>query len=210
MCAKRQTELKTQTEKENDFSNVTFQNVSSKLFKWRTKTQTTISWQSKNLRNRRERETGQRRKNRGRWKWCELKTWEMTADRVSYDKSHPLNPQREYCPVLSYRLPVPCSGPTDTRWPSVNQQIDGRELWTSRSDRCSLSAPSSHWHTVIMVYSFTLKPHKTLKGKEEPSGWPWINRYSTYCTVILAWFNKMAVTYVGTMKEIPPDVTGNT
>jgi len=50
----------------------------------------------------------------------------------------------------------------------VNQPVGGRELETADSDRCSLSAPSSHWHTVIMVYSSILNAHKTLKGKEVP------------------------------------------
>lgn len=114
----------------------------------------------------------------------------MQQIEVSYDKSHPLNPQWEYCPMLSYQPPIPCSGPTDTRWPSVNQPVGGEMLQTSHSDRCSLSAPSSHRHTVIMVYSNTLNSYKTLKGKEDPSGWTWINHASTHCTIILAWFYK--------------------
>lgn len=46
--------------------------------------------------------------------------------------------------------------------------VGGGKLQTADSDRCSLSARSSHWHAVIMVYSSVLKSHKTLKGKKGP------------------------------------------
>lgn len=51
----------------------------------------------------------------------------------------------------------------DLLW--ISQSV-GRELQTADSDRCSLSAPSSHRRTVIMVYSFIQNSLKTLKGKE--------------------------------------------
>lgn len=50
----------------------------------------------------------------------------------------------------------------------MNPPVGGRELQTADSDRCSLSAPSSQRHTVIMVYSLILNSHKTLKGTEAP------------------------------------------
>lgn len=116
-----------------------------------------------------ERKTGQEKKKqeRGRKK---NENWNSSWQQIgsSHDKCHPLYPQWEYSPVLSYQLPVPCPGPTDTGWPSVNQPVRGRELETADSDRCSLSVPSSHWHTVIMVYSSILNAHKTLKGKGVP------------------------------------------
>lgn len=108
-------------------------------------------------------------------KW--ISSWQQIG--VSYDKCAPLYPQWEYSPVLSYQLPVPCSGPTDTRWPSVNQQVSGREPQTADSDRCSLSAPSSHQRIVIMVYSFILDLHKTLKGKEFPH---WVDMNQAFST----------------------------
>ena len=71
------------------------------------------------------------------------------------------------------------------------------------SDRCSLSAPSSHRHAVIMVYSFILSPHKTLKGRGGPPR-------GGYESSILAHTLILALLYcdIHSMREITPDATG--
>lgn len=99
-------------------------------------------------------------------KW--ISSWRQIE--VSYDKCPPLYPQWEYCPALSYQLPVPCSVPTDTRWPSwSSQSVAGSYRPLTETGVCfQLPAPTG---TVITVYSFILMSQKTLKGKEEPSGW---------------------------------------
>ena len=57
------------------------------------------------------------------------------------------------------------SGPTHTRWPSVNQPVGGGELQTVDGDRCSLTAPqlpAAGSHYGLYIHS----EHKPLKGTE--------------------------------------------
>ena len=95
-----------------------------------------------------------------------ISTCEQTG--VSYDKCPPLYPLWEYSALLSYQLPVCDSGPTDTRWPSVNQPVGGSEPQTADSDRCSLSAPIGTL-SLRFIHPFWIHTN-LLKGKETPCG----------------------------------------